>query len=119
MGFFKSILNDIKLSNTPVGNYKNKIVDYFNFVSVETSNKKTLSQETAEFKSVALAQELLELSETLDPNGNFTMYLPIGELNLNVDTSREFISELHGVLLSKQHLNMNILLEIIKSINIS
>lgn len=117
MGFFKSLFNDVKLSNTPVGNYKNKLVDYFNFISIESSNKKTLSEETAIFKSLALSQELFELSKPLDPKAEFSMYLPNGDLNLNVKTSTVFINQLHSVIESKQYLSMNILLQIIQRIN--
>ncbi|MBK9299082.1 MAG: hypothetical protein IPN14_00200 [Bacteroidetes bacterium] len=50
MGFFKNLFNDIKLSITPLGNYKSKINEYINFISAHSFGPPKISEETAEKK---------------------------------------------------------------------
>lgn len=45
MGFFKDFFNDIKTANTPIGHFKDKVTDYFNYVSLLTHGKENISEE--------------------------------------------------------------------------
>ena len=117
MGFFKDLFNDIKTHNTPISNYKDKITDYMNFISIESYRKGNLSKETAQLKSIASVQEIKELASAFIENLSFKLYIVQGDVELNINASILFIENLLYEFESGELINHNLLKKIINRIS--
>lgn len=117
MGFFKNLINDIKTNNTPIGIYKDKLTDYFNFISTHSSGKSNISDETAGRKAMVLVDELFELSDKLDKNSEITLYLPNADLSVNIGTSVLFIEQLQFAFECREPINIQLINKIVRNIS--